>query len=92
MSSTYRKIKYVQEGIYGSTEHKTLYMKTNHSSDYTTFYDEDGDIIFGFGEWGIGDELDLGSAITTMLTTRDEKLESCTLEEMNLMNKHKKLL
>ena len=77
MSSTYKKIKYEQEGSYGSTEKKTLYVHFNNTSDYITFKDEDGDTIFGFGEWGF----DLGQAIVKVLSESNDKLESCTLEE-----------
>lgn len=45
MSSFKVKTTYNTEGIYGSTEEKTLYAVHNNSSDYVTFYDEDGEIL-----------------------------------------------
>lgn len=45
MSSIRVKTKYYTEGVYGSTEEKTLYCVHNNTSDYVTYYDEDGEII-----------------------------------------------
>ena len=42
MSSRYTKIKYKEEGTYGSIEEKWLYCADIGCSDITTFYDEDG--------------------------------------------------
>lgn len=44
MSHTRVKTTYEQTGAYGALEIKTLYCHHNHSSDFTTFYDEDGDV------------------------------------------------
>lgn len=58
MSHTRVKTTYSVEGAYGSTETKTLYCHHNHSCDYTTFYDEDGDVTtMNFGEWESGNDL-----------------------------------
>lgn len=81
MSSSYRKIKYVQEGYYGLTEEKTLYIQYNNTTDHVTFKDENGETIFSFGEWGNGKELDLGQAIVKILSTSSNEQESCTIEE-----------
>lgn len=81
MSNIYRKIKYVVEANYGMTEERTLYVHHNNSIDYVTFYDEDGTRLFGYGEWGIGKQLDLGQAIAKMLTSTEQQ-ESCTPEEI----------
>lgn len=52
MSSTNVKTTYCVEGEYGSTITKTLYCSHNHSSNYTTFYDEDGSVAeMFFGNW-----------------------------------------
>jgi len=45
MSHLRVKTKYNTEGSFGSTEEKTLYAHHNLSSDYVTFYDDDGDVI-----------------------------------------------
>jgi hypothetical protein len=58
MSHTKVKTTYSVEGAYASTETKTLYCHHNHSSDYATFYDEDGSTtIMCFGEWETGNDL-----------------------------------
>ena len=58
MSHTRVKTTYSVQGIYASTETKTLYCHHNHSSDYTVFYDEDGSVTqMSFGEWEKGNNL-----------------------------------
>jgi len=58
MSHTRVKTTYSVEGAYGSTEIVELYCDHNHSSDYTRFYDKDGDtVIMVFGEWESGNDL-----------------------------------
>lgn len=79
MSSTYRKINYVEQGNYGSTIHRTLYARFNASTDWVTIVDDQGKDVLSFGEWGIGNELDLGQAICKLLT---EETESMTAEEI----------
>lgn len=46
MGSNYYKTTYNTEGMYGSTEEKTLYTQHSRSTDIVSFYDEDGDLIF----------------------------------------------
>jgi len=50
MSSGKHKIKYKEEAPYGSTNERTLFCIENHSSDYTSFYYDDGTIIFSFND------------------------------------------
>lgn len=50
MSHKYEKIKYYEEGAYGSTEEHTLFCHHNNSCDVVTFYYEDGTPIFSFGD------------------------------------------
>jgi len=58
MSKTNVKTTYSVEGVYASTETKTLYCQHNNSIDITTFYDEDGDTqIMCFSEWETGNDL-----------------------------------
>ena len=60
MSHTRVKTTYSVEGIYASTETKTLYCHHNHSSDYTTFFDDENETdttIMCFGEWETGNDL-----------------------------------
>lgn len=60
MNHTRVKTTYSVEGEYASTETKTLYCHHNHSSDYTTFYDDENETdttIMCFGEWETGNDL-----------------------------------
>lgn len=45
MSSIRVKTKYNTEGPYGTTEEHTIFANHNNSSDYVTYYDEDGTIL-----------------------------------------------
>lgn len=87
MSSTYRKINYVEEGAYGSTIEKTLYAQFNATSDTVTIYDDKKNLILSYGEWGFGKQLDLGQALSKLLTSPDDELESCTREEIQTIFK-----
>jgi len=64
MSKTCVKTKYNVQGANGKT--KTLYCKHNHSSDYVTFYDQDGVPFYNedcdtqimcFHDWETGNDL-----------------------------------
>lgn len=58
MGKTRVKTTYHTMGSYGSTEVKTLYCFHNHSSDYTTFYEEDGSVAtMCFEDWSNGRDL-----------------------------------
>ncbi len=60
MSHTRVKTTYSVEGVYASTETKTLYCHHNRSSDYTTFFDDENETdttIMCFGEWETGNDL-----------------------------------
>lgn len=46
MSSDYAKIEYHEEGHYGETIKKTLYVHFNNSCDVESYYDEHGNLIF----------------------------------------------
>jgi len=46
MSKHRVKTKYYTQGAYGSTEEHILYATHNNSCDITTFYEEDGTILF----------------------------------------------
>ena len=50
MGSERKKIKYYEEGPYGTLTERTLYARMNHTCDVTTFYDEDGEYIFSYGD------------------------------------------
>lgn len=46
MSHVRVKTEYQVEGVYGSTEKKTLYAHHNNSCDVVTFFAEDGTYLF----------------------------------------------
>lgn len=46
MSHLRLKTKYYVEGAYGTTEERILYAHHNLTSDYVTYYDEDGEYLF----------------------------------------------
>lgn len=50
MSHTDEKTTYFEEGAYGSTTKHTLYMHMNNTCDITTFYDDNGNLIFSFSD------------------------------------------
>lgn len=58
MSHTKVKTTYQVEGPYGSSEERVLYCHHNHTCDYMTFYDSDGQVqeMF-FQEWSEGNDL-----------------------------------
>ena len=58
MSHTRVKTTYSVQGAYASTEVVNLYCHHNHSSDFTTFYWEDGEVVnMVFQEWESGNDL-----------------------------------
>jgi hypothetical protein len=52
MSHLRTKIEYEQPGSYGSTEKRMLYCHHNLSADCVTVYDDKGEVIFSYEEWG----------------------------------------
>jgi len=89
MSNIYKKIQYVTQGPYGSTEYKNLYVHFQNSNDFIRVLEEDGNVLFSYNEWGVGDELDLGQAIIKVLTGNNNDLECLTEEEMKKIFKNK---
>lgn len=58
MSHTRVKTTYNVEGAYASTETAELYCHHNHSSDYVTFYDKNGNVQdMCFASWVTGNDL-----------------------------------
>jgi hypothetical protein len=51
MSHTRVKIKYEEEGPYGSTTEETLYCHHNHTCDIVLFYYGDGEHLVGINEF-----------------------------------------
>lgn len=50
MSYRRTKIEYKQLGSYGSEDKSILYCQESFSSDMTTFYTEDGEVVFSFDD------------------------------------------
>lgn len=64
MSHTRVKVKYEEEGPWGSTTDETLYCDHNHSSDMVTFYHADGSIMLTINEFSSNN---LWSAMETLM-------------------------
>ena len=80
MSSQYRKIKYDEEGPYGTTIEKYLYIWSHDTVDVVHVYNETGDELFVFTETGF----DMGSALAVAFTNwQDERLEPVSINEWN---------
>lgn len=59
MSHTRVKTTYEQQGEWASTEERELYCHHNHSTDITSFYEDDGSVAnMIFQEWGNNDKWD----------------------------------
>lgn len=50
MGCNWKKIQYNEEGAWGSTEVRTLYIKSSRSCGVTTYYDQWFNALFAFGE------------------------------------------
>jgi hypothetical protein len=82
MSSQYRKIKYKEEGPYGSTVDRYLYIWSHDTVDVVNIFDDKGNHMFSFSE---GTEFDMGKALVVALTDwKHEKMEKMTREEIKL--------
>ena len=84
MSSQYRKIKYQEEGEYGSLIDRHLYIWSHDTVDIVTVFDHTGERLFCFSETGF----DMGSALAVAFTNwQDERLEKLTEKDFNLIKK-----
>jgi hypothetical protein len=82
MSKTYRKIKYLSEGPYGSRDERYLYIKYLNSTDYVNVYDDTGTHLFTFSET----EFDMGSALAVAFTNfNDERMETVLNKEWDMV-------
>ena len=70
MSSEYRKIEFETQGHFGSTDKEFLYIRYNASSDLVDVYDQRGNHLFTFDEWG---DFDMGKALVVALTNFEDK-------------------
>lgn len=91
MSRNYYKTKYNEEGDYGTINERTLYVSHNVSSDYVTFYDEDGSILLVVPDTLNNNILD---AILRLYTINEEdqtgSLEKSSKQEIAELSKLKK--
>ena len=79
MSSQYRKIKYEEEGPYGTTLERHLYIWSHDTVDVVHVHDDKGNKLFSFSETGF----DMGQALSVAFTNwKDERLERVTSEEI----------
>ncbi len=85
MGRNYKKIKYEEEGSYGSTELKYLYVAYSRSCDETCYYDERGNLIFCHGDR----DFNLSHAIHVANTNwNDPRMEDLTDEDFRMITKN----
>jgi hypothetical protein len=71
LSSQYRKIKYQEEGPYGSWLDRYLYIHSHDTVDIVHVYDDTGDHLFTFSETGF----DMGEALVVAFSNwKDERM------------------
>jgi hypothetical protein len=82
MSSQYRKIKYQEEGPYGSWIDRYLYVWSHNTVDVTHVFDDKGERLFCYSETGF----DMGQALAIIGTDwQNERMEMMTREEIDLI-------
>jgi len=87
MSSQYRKIKYEEEGPYGSTNERYLYVWSHDTVDVTHVYDDKGEELFCYSETGF----DMGQALAIIGTDwQNERMEIMSKEEIDLIRDQNK--
>jgi hypothetical protein len=78
MSSQYRKIKYQEEGPYGSTVDRYLYIWSHDTVDIVHVYDYTGNELFTFSET----VFDMGQALSVAFTDwSDNRMEKVYFDE-----------
>ena len=83
MGSNYKKIEFDSQGSYGSTEKRHLYIQYNRTGDFVAVFNQFGDCLFMYDEWG---DFDMGHALVVALTNYDdERLLDCTPDEINTL-------
>ncbi len=85
MSSQYRKIKYQEEGPYGSWLDRYLYIHSHDTVDIVHVYDDTGERLFTYSETGF----DMADALVVAFTNwQDERMEPVgTIEFEKIINK-----
>ena len=84
MSSQYRKIKYEEEGPYGSTVDRYLYVWSHGTVDITHVFDDNGEELFCYSETGF----DMGQALAIIGTDwQNEKMEKLTPKDYELIKR-----
>lgn len=90
MSHRRHKAEYISLGAYGNEEKHTLYCHENLSCDYTTFYDEEGNVIFSFGDCDHPNIMDAMICIYNRDNKHNVKREEISGLELDQIIKNKK--
>lgn len=85
--SHYRlKTTYNEEGPYGTTEEKILFVEHNLSTDRVSFFHEDGSLIFSVPDTISNNILDaINKLYTTELGNNGPEIEDVTAEESRML-------
>lgn len=88
MSSQYRKIKYQEEGPYGSIVDRYLYIWSHDTVDVTRVFDDAGEELFSYSDSISG--FDMGQALAIVGSDwKNEKMEMMTRDEIDLIRNEK---
>lgn len=88
MSHTRVKIKYEEEGPYGSTTEETIYCHHNHTCDIVSFYYGDGEHMLSINEFSSNN---LWTAIETLMYyhKHEDKVEYWDAEDREKIKEYK---
>ena len=87
MSSQYRKIKYEEEGPYGSTDERYLYVWSHSTVGITHVYDDTGEELFCYSGTGFN----MGQALSIIGTNwQNDRMEMMEKEEIELIRNQNK--
>lgn len=87
MSSEYRKIRYQEEGPYGSTLEKYLFVWSHNTVDVMNFFDDNFNFLFSYSETSFN----MGDAISIAVNWDEQKMENLTIEEINKIRQARNL-
>ena len=84
MSSSYKKIKYQEEGAYGSWHDKYLYVWSHNTCDINHVFDDTGKQLFCYSETGF----DMGQALSVIGTDwNHERMEDMNEDDRKLIGR-----
>ena len=94
MSSQYRKIKYEEEGPYGITNERYLYVWSHSTVGVTHVYDDTGEELFCYSGTGFeysGGYSSMGQALSIIGTDwQNDRMEMMEKEEIELITNQNK--